>query len=250
MQLKHRLCYCQYTHRRLRGNEKLSRRCFSPPNTRTRKQRCSNHVLRCPWEVQAQHLWDSPRYQEKEICLFHHLSCRRSHYQGSLASELLWVTNSGLWALFPLTMIQHFCDFTCISVSWPSQHLSDVLSVAIFARLTVYNRGQLEKPKVMALKVQQLTNKILSRTLGGCLLGRFKLPSWTGIIKWGMCFYLTEMQSIDLSIHRYYIYVCMYTYLHKCNHTHCCLYSKDKSCIKFFHRLVKSDWKYITRYSQ
>jgi len=56
-----------------------------------------------------------------------------------------------------------------------------------------------------------------------------------------MCFYITKKQYIDLSIHRYYIYVCVYTHLHKCNHTRCCLYSKDKSCIKFFHRLVKSE---------
>lgn len=122
LQLKHRLCYCQHTHRRARADEEFSRRRFSPPNTRTTKQRCSNHVLCCPREEgQAQHHGNSPWYQENEIHLFHPLSCRRSHkkqYQGSLASHMPRPTNSGFMSLTPTRYDKVFFQHTRIPVPY------------------------------------------------------------------------------------------------------------------------------------
>lgn len=46
-----------------------------------------------------------------------------------------------------------------ISLSWPSP---DLLLATLCTRLTVWSWCQLEKPKIMALKVQQLTNKMLT----------------------------------------------------------------------------------------
>lgn len=53
-----------------------------------------------------------------------------------------------------------------------------------------------------------------------------------------MCFYLTEMQSIDLSIHRYYIYVCVCTHIGTSVIIHLVVYIvKTNYVVNFF-----TDW--------